>query len=103
LEQGQGAEVLNLFERLAVKAAWKRMEATLPAFKTYAPLIGSAVLAAVVVLRLLGYSQEAEALESVGGVVGITKQSPVGIGELTAAGAVVFGIVRKLRAVNKAA
>jgi hypothetical protein len=86
---------VNVVERLVARAAWRRVEATLPALKRYGPLVGSTVLVAVVILRLLGYGEAAQAVESVGGVVGVTQQSPVGIGELTAAAATLTGIVLK--------
>lgn len=89
---------MNLFERLAAKAAWGRMEAKMPTLKKYAPLVGSAVLVSVVVLRLMGYVQAAAAVETLGGVVGVTQQSPVGVGELVAAGAALTGIVLKVKA-----
>jgi len=72
-------------------------------FKRYVPLIGSAVLVTVVLLRLFGYEQAAGAIESVGGAVGVTQQSTVGVGELVAAGAALAGIVLKVKSeVDKA-
>lgn len=64
--------------------------------KRWLPLAGTAVLALAVVLRVLGYGDAATAIEGVGGTLGVTAQSPVGIGELTAAVAAVTGVVLKV-------
>lgn len=94
---------LNWFERQCAKAGWRLMEGKVKGLRTWAPVIGSSLLVAVVALRALGYTEAASAVEGLGGAVGITEQSPVGLGELTAAGAALTGIVLKLRsAVRKA-
>lgn len=95
---------MNVFERTALKLGYRRMEGKMPEkFKRYVPLLGSAVLVSVVLLRLFGYDQAAGAVESVGGIVGVTQQSPVGMGELVAAVAALAGIVLKVKSeVDKA-
>lgn len=65
--------------------------------KRWAPLAGTAVLVAVVLLRLFGFEQGAAMVEGVGGAVGVTDDSAVGLGELTAAITALVGIVLKVR------
>lgn len=72
------------------------------AIKRWAPLIGSGVLAIIVVLRLLGFEDYARAVEFFGGVTGLTNGAAVGITELTAAVATIFGLVRKFKAIKDA-
>ena len=89
---------MNVLERTLVKLAWKRAEGKMgDKFKRYLPLVGSVVLVAVVALRWLGYGDAAAAIESVGGAVGVTNQSEVGVGELTAAAATLAGLVLKFK------
>ena len=68
----------------------------MPFLKRWLPLIGSAVLVAVVVLRLLGQTALAGAVETVGSVTGVITSSPVSPAELLAALTALFGIVRKI-------
>ena len=68
----------------------------------WAPLVGGAVLVAAVVLRMAGQEELAASVLSLGGLFGLTGQSPVPVGELAAGAAVVWGIVRKFRAVLSA-
>ena len=88
---------LNFVERGIVKLVWKRMEGKMPAIKRWAPVLGSLTLAGAVILRLFGQAEAAKAIESLGGLVGLTQQSPVGVVELTAAGTALAGIVLKVR------
>lgn len=66
------------------------------AFKRWLPLVGSAVLVFVVVLRALGQTELAGVVEGIAGVLGITDRSPVTLGEVTAAVAAATGIVLKI-------
>jgi len=66
-------------------------------FKRWAPLLGTALLASVVVLRLFGMNEAATTVESLGGATGLSAQSPVGYGELIAAGAALAGVGLKVR------
>lgn len=65
--------------------------------RRWAPLAGVVVLVAIVVLRLLGMNDLAQTLEQLGGVVGLTGDSPVGLGELAAAAAALTGVLIKIR------
>lgn len=95
---------MNLIERMAIKLLWRRTEDNMSdKAKRYLPLAGSAVLVTVVLLRLFGYGQAAAAVETVGGIVGVTQQSPVGVGELAAAIAAASGVVLKVIAEVKKA
>jgi hypothetical protein len=71
--------------------------------KRWVPLVGSAVLVAVVTLRLLGQTELAGVVESLAGVLGLTQQSPVSGTEVTAALAAAVGIALKLIAEFKRA
>jgi hypothetical protein len=94
---------VNVLERGFAKLVYRRLEGKMPALKRYAPLVGSAVLAVVVLLRTLGYPELALALESLGGAIGLDEKSPVGYAELAAAGAALAGVVLKIRAELKKA
>ena len=74
----------------------------MPNVKRWAPLIGSGVLVAAVVLRTFGLTDIATLLESLTGVVGLDEASPVSGAELAAAAAAMAGIVLKLVSVYKA-
>lgn len=75
----------------------------MPQIRKYAPLIGSGILVAGVVLRLFGQAGAADAVEAVGGAVGLTTQSPVSGTELASAAAALAGIVAKIVAEVKKA
>lgn len=73
---------------------------------TWAPLVGTAALVVVVVLRLIGHGEAAAAVEKVAGMLGLT-QAPgvIPLRELAETGAAFvgalgagWGVVRKLRA-----
>lgn len=64
--------------------------------KRWAPLAGTAVLVGVVLLRLFGFEQGAAMVEGVGGAVGVTNDSAVGLAELTAALTALFGVCAKV-------
>jgi hypothetical protein len=66
--------------------------------KTWAPLIGSAALVGVVVLRMLGQTEAADAVAGIAGVLGLDVKSPVSLVELTTAIAAGTGIVLKVKA-----
>lgn len=66
--------------------------------KRWLPLLGVLLLAAVVVMRAFGLEGYAAALEQIGGLTGLSAQSPVGLGELAAAAAALTGVVLKVRA-----
>lgn len=66
--------------------------------RRWLPLLGVAVLGGTVALRALGLDGYAAALEQVGGLTGVSSQSPVGLGELAAATAALTGVVLKVRA-----
>jgi len=66
--------------------------------RRWLPLLGVLVLAVTVILRAFGLDGYAAALEQVGGLTGLSSQSPVGLGELTAAAAALTGVVLKVRA-----
>jgi len=68
----------------------------MPFLKRWMPIIGSAVLVLIVVLRLLGHTALASAVEAIGSTVGITTESPVSSAEVIAALTALFGIVRKI-------
>lgn len=87
---------MNVIERLGVKYAWKQLEGSMPAVKRYAPLIGSAVLAISVVLRLFGQNEVADGITTLGGLVGVTQQSQIPVGEIAAACAALTGVVLKV-------
>lgn len=72
--------------------------------KTWAPVIGSAVLVATIALRLLGHGDAAAAVETVSAALGISGQSTLNtadtaavIGQLLAAGVAGWGVVRKVK------
>lgn len=65
-------------------------------FNTWAPLISGAYLAIVVGLRIAGQEDAAKGLETVGGLVGITKDPAVSQSELMAFGTLAYGIGRKV-------
>ena len=94
---------MNMFQRQVVKVIWRKVLNNMPFLKRWTPLIGSAVLVVVVVLRLLGQTGLASAVEAVGSTIGITTQSPVSSTEVIAALTALFGIVRKLISVAQAA
>ncbi len=71
--------------------------------KRWAPLAGTAVLLASVLLRFFGFEQGAAMVESVGGAVGLTQDSAVGSMELAAAVAALAGVVLKVRSQVKKA
>lgn len=71
--------------------------------RRWAPLIGVALLASAVILRALGLEDMARLLEGIGGVTGLSEQSPVGLGELAAAVAAVVGVALKIAAVLRQA
>ncbi len=77
----------------------------MPQIKRWAPLLGTAVLVAATVLRLLGQEDVAKAVETAGQVTGTAAQSPVSGQELAAlvtqvlaAAAAATGIVLKIAA-----
>lgn len=80
------------------RLAWREVEREMPIVKKFAPLIGSAVLVGAVVLRALGQTEAAGAVEAIGSAVGLTVQSPVSAAEFAAAFAALSGIVLKIRA-----
>lgn len=88
---------MNFVERSGAKAAWWFLGKRVPALRKWTPLIGSAALVVSVVLRALGQTDFADAVDSIGKAIGITAQSPVSGTEIAAAGAAVTGIVLKLR------
>ena len=94
---------MNWFERQVAKAIWGKVVKQMPFLKRWMPLIGSSVLVLIVVLRLLGQTALASAVEVVGSTVGITTQSPVSSAEVVAALTALFGIVRKVVAIVQSA
>jgi len=93
---------VNWIERKYLQFGWSRLEKRMPNVKRWAPLIGSGVLVAAVVLRTFGLTDIATLLESLTGVVGLDEASPVSGAELAAAAAAMAGIVLKLVSVYKA-
>jgi hypothetical protein len=89
---------VNLFERQIVKAIWGKVLKNMPHLKRWLPLVGSALLVLVVVLRLLGQTALASAVEAIGSTIGITTQSPVSSAEVMAAVTALVGIILKIRA-----
>ena len=87
---------MNLIERKAVQVAFYFLKRKMPHVKRYAPLIGSALLVASVVLRALGNMDAADAVDAIGKATGVSAQSPVSAVEFGAAAAALAGIVLKL-------
>ena len=87
---------MNFLERKVAKVIFGKVVNRMPFIKRWLPLIGSAVLVLIVVLRLLGQTAVAGAVETVGSVTGVTTSSPVSPAELIAALTALFGIVRKV-------
>lgn len=78
------------------------------AFARWAPLLGGVILIAGVVLPIFGQSELAVAITGLGSLLGLTAQSPVSVGEVSAASvavtsavALAWGVIRKLLAVAK--
>jgi hypothetical protein len=90
---------VNFFERQIVKVIWGKVVKQMPFLKRWMPLVGSAVLVLVVVLRLLGQTALASVVEAIGSTLGVTTQSPVSSAEVIAALTALVGIIRKINAV----
>jgi hypothetical protein len=90
---------LTWFDRLYLALGWKRLEGKMTEkMRRWLPLIGAAILATIVLLRALGWTEAAAMIETIVGTVGLTKDSPVSVSELLAAVAAVTGIALKIRA-----
>jgi len=64
--------------------------------KRYLPLIATAFLALAVGLRAFGMEEAARAVETLGGLVGMTSSPAVSYAELVAAGAAAAGVTLKI-------
>lgn len=65
--------------------------------KRWAPVIGSALLAAPILLRIVGQDHAAQAVETVGGLTGYTDEAGISQAELAGAIAAVTGVALKVR------
>lgn len=65
-------------------------------FKRFVPLVAVAYTAAIVILQAWGQNDLANSLKSIGGLVNLDSFSTVSGPELTAAGAMLAGVVLKV-------
>lgn len=85
--------------------AWKIGHSRFPALRTYAPMIGGAILIAVTILHFFGQHDAADAIATIGEAGGMTQQSPMSEEDLRdfalaigSATALAYGIYRKAKA-----
>lgn len=93
---------LNLIERKGLQlAGWKvrRMKSV----KRWVPLIGVAVLVAAELLKVFGQADAAQALTTLGGLLGFEDGSGIPKGEIAAAVAAGTGLVLKIASLLRAA
>lgn len=85
------------------KQAWGRLQKKMPKLKRWLPLIGTANLVIIALLRVLGYHEQAQALSTLGGLFGLDGVSAVPAGEITSLVLSGAGIAAKVKAEVKKA
>lgn len=94
---------LSWLEKQALKLAWGRVQKKMPKLKRWLPLIGTANLVIIALLRVLGYHEQAQALSTLGGLFGLDGVSAVPAVEITSLVLSGAGIAAKVKAEVKKA